>query len=46
VLKSVIDEIRESLTGKVVVVPSNRSARTRKVRSHISCRKGNPLARL
>ena len=46
VLKGVIDEIADSLTDKLVVVPSNPVGHRRtRERRRVSCRKGNPLAR-
>jgi ketopantoate reductase len=45
VLKDVIDEIADPLTGKVVVVPSNPSASTPKASSYVCSRKDNRLAR-
>ena len=46
VLKSVIDEIAESGPTRSWSFRATRSARTRKVRSRVSCRKDRPLARL
>ncbi len=46
VLKGVIDEIADPLTGKLVVVRATRSGPTHTVTSHVSCRKGDLLARL
>ena len=45
-LKGVIGEIADPLSDKLVVVRATRSPSTHKVTSHVSCRKGNPLARL
>jgi hypothetical protein len=45
VLESVIDEMADSLTDKVVVVPSNPVASTHTATSYVCYRKGNPPAR-
>ena len=46
VLKGVIEQIADSLTDKLVVVPATRSASMHKGKSCLCCRNGNPLARL
>jgi predicted dinucleotide-binding enzyme len=46
VLKGVIEEIADRITNKLVVVPSNPVGLDAKGKSCVSCRKGNPLARL
>ena len=46
VLKGVIDEIADALTDKLVVVPSNPVGLDAQGNVSVSCRKGNPPARL
>ena len=45
VLEGVIDEIADSLTDKLVVVPSNPVTLDAQGKSHASCRRGSPLVR-